>query len=203
MNAAMMIEIYGYIGSVLVVVSMLMSSIIKLRVINILGSVISGSYALIIGSFPLVLMNSCLIIINVYNLYKLLKAEQKYDLIDSEADDAFIGYFVSHYKEDIQKYFPNFAFENSDINKAYIVCCEGNPSNILLGKDNGNGVLDVILDYSTPFYRDCSAGKYLYAALPSKGVKVLQFAQNSSKEHEDYLTKMGFKKENGVFQKNL
>ncbi|MBQ5660658.1 MAG: YgjV family protein [Lachnospiraceae bacterium] len=203
MNAAMMIEIYGYIGSVLVVVSMLMSSIIKLRVINILGSVISGSYALIIGSFPLVLMNSCLIIINVYNLYKLLKAEQKYDLVDSEVNDAFIGYFVSHYKEDIQKYFPNFAFENSDINKAYIVFCEGNPSNILLGKDNGNGVLDVILDYSTPVYRDCSAGKYLYAALPSKGVKVLQFAQNSSKEHEDYLTKMGFKKENGVFQKNL
>ena len=203
MNAAMMIEIYGYIGSVLVVVSMLMSSIIKLRVINILGSLISGSYALIIGSFPLVLMNSCLIIINVYNLYKLLKAEQKYDLVDSEVNDAFIGYFVSHYKDDSQKYFPNFVFENSGIHKAYIVCCEGNPSNILLGKDNGNGVRDGILDYSTPVYRDCSAGKYLYAALPSKGVKVLQFAQNSSKEHEDYLTKMGFKKENGVFQKNL
>ena len=202
MDTAMMIEIYGYIGSVLVVVSMLMSSIIKLRVINILGSVISGSYALIIGSFPLVLMNSCLIIINVYNLYKLLKAEQKYDLVDSEANDAFIGYFVSHYKEDIQKYFPGFTMDNA-ADKAFIVCCEGNPSNILLGKDNGNGVLDVILDYSTPVYRDCSAGKYLYAALPSKGVKVLQFAQNSSKEHEDYLTKMGFKKENGVFQKNL
>ena len=202
MNAAMMIEIYGYIGSVLVVVSMLMSSIIKLRVINILGSVISGSYALIIGSFPLVLMNSCLIIINVYNLYKLLKAEQKYDLVDSEANDAFVGYFLAHYKDDIQKYFPGFTMDNA-ADKAFIVCCEGNPSNILLGKDNGNGVLDVILDYSTPVYRDCSAGKYLYAALPSKGVKVLQFAQNSSKEHEDYLTKMGFKKENGVFQKNL
>ena len=202
MDTAMMIEIYGYIGSVLVVVSMLMSSIIKLRVINILGSVISGSYALIIGSFPLVLMNSCLIIINVYNLYKLLKAEQKYDLVDSEANDAFVGYFLAHYKDDIQKYFPGFTMDNA-ADKAFIVCCEGNPSNILLGKDNGNGVLDVILDYSTPVYRDCSAGKYLYAALPSKGVKVLQFAQNSSKEHEDYLTKMGFKKENGVFQKNL
>lgn len=202
MDTAMMIEIYGYIGSVLVVVSMLMSSIIKLRVINILGSVISGSYALIIGSFPLVLMNSCLIIINVYNLYKLLKAEQKYDLVDSEANDAFVGYFLAHYKDDIQKYFPGFTMDNA-ADKAFIVCCEGNPSNILLGKDNGNGVLDVILDYSTPVYRDCSAGKYLYAALPSKGVKVLQFAQNASKEHEDYLTKMGFKKENGVFQKNL
>ena len=202
MDTAMMIEIYGYIGSVLVVVSMLMSSIIKLRVINILGSVISGSYALIIGSFPLVLMNSCLIIINVYNLYKLLKAEQKYDLVDSEANDAFVGYFLAHYKDDIQKYFPGFTMDNA-ADKAFIVCCEGNPSNILLGKDNGNGVFEVILDYSTPVYRDCSAGKYLYAALPSKGVKKLQFAQNASKEHEDYLTKMGFKKENGVFQKNL
>ncbi len=203
MDTAMMIEIYGYIGSVLVVVSMLMSSIIKLRVINILGSVISGSYALIIGSFPLVLMNSCLIIINVYNLYKLLKAEQKYDLIDSEADDAFVGYFVAHYKDDIQKYFPSFTMDNSAADKAFIVCCEGNPSNILLGKDNGNGVFEVVLDYSTPVYRDCSAGKYLYAALPSKGVKKLQFAQSASKEHEDYLTKMGFTKENGVYLKNL
>ena len=202
MDTAMMIEIYGYIGSVLVVVSMLMSSIIKLRVINILGSVISGSYALIIGSFPLVLMNSCLIIINVYNLYKLLKAEQKYDLVDSEANDAFVGYFLAHYKDDIQKYFPGFTMDDS-VNKAFIVCCEGNPSNILLGKDNGNGVFEVILDYSTPVYRDCSAGKYLYAVLPSQGVKKLQFAQKASKEHEDYLTKMGFTKENGVYQKNL
>ncbi len=76
MNTAMLIEIFGYIGSVLVVVSMLMSSVVKLRVINTIGSIISGTYALIIGSFPLALMNICLIIINVYNLRKLLLNEQ-------------------------------------------------------------------------------------------------------------------------------
>ena len=73
MDTAMLIEIFGYIGSALVVISMLMSSIVKLRVINILGSIISGTYAIICGAFPLVLMNACLIVINVYNLYKLLK----------------------------------------------------------------------------------------------------------------------------------
>ena len=61
-----MIELFGYLGSTLVVCSMLMASVVKLRVINMIGSVISGIYALIIGSFPLALMNFCLIIINFY-----------------------------------------------------------------------------------------------------------------------------------------
>ena len=66
------IELFGYLGSTLVVVSMLMASVVKLRVINTAGSVISATYALIIGSYRLVLMNTCLIVINVYNLYKLM-----------------------------------------------------------------------------------------------------------------------------------
>ena len=66
MDMGLYIELFGYLGSFLVVVSMLMSSVIKLRIINIIGSTISGTYALIIGSFPLALMNICLIIINAY-----------------------------------------------------------------------------------------------------------------------------------------
>lgn len=77
MNTAMFIEIFGYTGSILVVISMLMSSVVKLRLINTIGSVISGTYAVIRGAFPLVLMNACLIIINVYNLYKLLKTDKE------------------------------------------------------------------------------------------------------------------------------
>ncbi len=75
MNTEMLIELFGYLGSVMVVVSMLMSSVVKLRVINTIGSVISGTYALIIGSFPLALMNICLVVINLYNLRKLRKTE--------------------------------------------------------------------------------------------------------------------------------
>ena len=48
MDTSMIIEIAGYIGSVLVVVSMLMSSIVKLRIINTTGSSISAIYALYI-----------------------------------------------------------------------------------------------------------------------------------------------------------
>ena len=84
MNLSICIELFGYLGSCLVVISMLMSSVMKLRIINITGSTISGIYALIIGSFPLVLMNTCLIIINVYNILKLKDESRRYDAVKSD-----------------------------------------------------------------------------------------------------------------------
>lgn len=38
MNTSMLIEMLGYLGSLLVVVSMLMSSVVKLRLVNTVGS---------------------------------------------------------------------------------------------------------------------------------------------------------------------
>ena len=48
MDTKLLIELFGYLGSALVVVSMLMSSVVRLRVINTIGSVIFAIYALII-----------------------------------------------------------------------------------------------------------------------------------------------------------
>ena len=74
----MIIELIGYFGSLLVVVSMLMTSVIKLRIINTVGSLIFTVYALIIKSYPTALMNFSLVLINVYNLYRLLKVQKDY-----------------------------------------------------------------------------------------------------------------------------
>ena len=202
MDTAMLIEIFGYIGSALVVISMLMSSIVKLRVINIIGSVISGTYAIICGAFPLVLMNGCLIVINVYNLYKLFKTEQKYDMFEGKADDSFVQFFLNGNKEDIKTFFPEFK-GSSDAQYAYTVCCEGAPAGILLGTKKENGVFEVVIDYTTPAYRDCSVGKFLYGQLPNCGINTLVSGQKADAAHVSYLEKMGFKKENGSYVKKL
>ena len=77
-----MIELIGYLGSALVVASMLMSSVVKLRVINTIGSGIFAAYALMIHSYPTALMNACLVGINLYNLAKLTRKERSYDLVE-------------------------------------------------------------------------------------------------------------------------
>ncbi len=64
------LEIFGYIGTALVIISMMMKSINKLRIFNISGAVISMIYSALVSAWPIVVMNACLIAINSYQLFK-------------------------------------------------------------------------------------------------------------------------------------
>ncbi len=199
MNESMWIEMFGYLGSAMVVVSMLMSSVIKLRVINTLGSVISGTYALIIGSFPLALMNICLVVINVYNLRKLLVTKQEYHLLKCGTADATVRFFLDQYRSDIRQYFeePDPA---GDV--AYLIFCNTVPAGILLAQAGEGGSLLVAMEYTTPAYRDCSIGKFLYSVLPGEGISSLEVA-GCTDAHRSYLEKMGYAQKDGHYIKTL
>ena len=47
-----------------------MTNVNKLRLFNISGSVISAIYAAICGTWPIVLMNVCLVFINLFHLIR-------------------------------------------------------------------------------------------------------------------------------------
>lgn len=202
MDTHMLVELIGYAGSALVLVSFLMSSVVKLRVINMIGSIVFGTYAVMIHSYPTAIMQLCLIIINVYYLVQLKRDNRHFDLIDGKKDDAFLNYMLDYYKEDIRMYFPNVEKEKDNADIAYIVCCDAVPAGVLMGENKGSGTVEIILDYSTPTYRDCSVGKYLYARLPEQGIHNLVFDGKAGK-HEPYLRKMGFVKENEDYVKRM
>jgi len=203
MPSSTYIELFGYLGSILVVVSMLMSSVIKLRIFNTIGSIISCTYALIIGSLPLGLMNFCLIIINIYNLYKLRKTEKNYDIVKSVSNDALIKYILDKHRKDIINYFPGFNFENNDDNTSFVILCGGRFAGLLIAEEKENNILNILLDYTSPEYRDCSVARYLYQKLPSFNIDKLSFSQPMTNKHEQYLQKMGYKKTEDVYLKNL
>lgn len=204
MNTALLIEIFGYIGCVFVVVSMLMTSVVKLRIINTVGSSISAVYAMIGHSYPLALVNASLVVINIYNLAKIMKADNNnnYELIHGKTEDSFLAYFIQHYGKDIRNYFPDKVLDPALADVAYTVCCEGIPAGILLGKKEANGVLSINVDYTTPVYRDCSVGGFLYSRLKEDGFRKLVCSE-MREGHRSYLKKMGFKEENGVYVKEL
>lgn len=206
MGARFWVEAFGYLGSALVVVSMLMSSVVRLRIINMIGSIIFAIYALIIKSYPTAVMNFFLVGINIYHLVRLKGSRNHYDIIELADVEGFLTYFLNYYKEDIKKYFPKWDGKAS-ADAAYLVCCDSAPAGLLMGtaaKGSGKDLktLDIILDYSTPTYRDCSVGAFLYESLPKYGVKKLIY-HGDTPEHVAYAEKMGFKKEDGAFVKVL
>jgi hypothetical protein len=70
------LEIFGYIGSGLILLSMMMTSVEKLRWFNISGSVISMIYGAIMGTWPVVFLNVGTISINVVQIIRLHRKKE-------------------------------------------------------------------------------------------------------------------------------
>lgn len=64
-------EVFGYIGTALILISMMMTSVVKLRIINMSGSLISMIYATVCNTWPVVLLNLGLLIINGVQLLRV------------------------------------------------------------------------------------------------------------------------------------
>ena len=207
MNIHTIIELVGYTGSLLVIISMLMTSITKLRVVNSLGFVIFAAYALIIHSYPTAAMQVCLLVINMVGLYNLSKNKKQYTITELKNGDSYISFFVDSHKSDMEKFFPQInAFSASsvsdDMAKIYLVCVASSTAGIMFARKISEGVLEVDIDYTTPEYRDCSVGKYLFQYLGENGIKKM-IAKTDVAEHSAYLKKMGFEKQNDSFVKEF
>lgn len=65
------VEWIGYAASIAIVCSLLMSSIVKLRVINMVGALLFVWYGFLVKAYPVVISNVLIICINLYYLYQL------------------------------------------------------------------------------------------------------------------------------------
>ena len=201
MNTQMIIEAVGYIGSLLVLVSFLMTSVVKLRIVNTIGSVIFMIYALIIRSYPTAVMNFCLVLINLRFLLKMRDTNREYDLVEVKANDEYLKYLLGHYEEDIKKCFPGIVLNVKESDAAYIVSHDGKPVGITLVRGN-EADLEFLLDYSVPEYRDLSIGTYLLGQLKEKGIRKVIY-RGPTENHLSYLNGMGFKEEEDHYARTL
>lgn len=201
MDFKMFMELVGYFASFLVLVSLLMSSVVKLRIINSIGSAIYVVYALVIHSYPTALMNLGLVIINLYYLIRIRKQRVGFHLVEGALSESGTRNFLSVHESDIRLFFPNFDFDAQDA-AAHFVYVGSEPVGLMVAQKTQDGTLEIRLDYTTQQYRDCSVGTFLYQELAKNGIRRL-CAHADTPKHAQYLTKMGFAEENGTFVKNL
>ena len=63
-------EIFGYIGTVLILSSFLVENIFRLRTINTIGSIFWIIYGVGISAGPTIVVNSCVIVIHLTWFYR-------------------------------------------------------------------------------------------------------------------------------------
>ena len=198
------VEIIGYAGTVLVLFSMMMTSIVKLRAWAIVGCFVSTVYAILGSAWPVVFLNVGLIVIHVINLRKLYQTKVMFDVVAYNPDDAGLKRFIKYHRDDIQYCFPGFTFEIKENTDAHIVFADNEAVGVLLGTRNGSK-FHIELDYATPKYRDCSVAENLYAHLKTEGIDTLTVDRTPTdkNQYKQYLTKMGFENREGLQVKTL
>ena len=68
MDTVNMIEMLGYMASGFVALSLMMRSLKKLRIINLVGSLMFTVYGFTIGAYPVAVLNAFIVLVNLYYL---------------------------------------------------------------------------------------------------------------------------------------
>lgn len=194
MSEAWLLELVGYVASALVAISLMMSSIVRLRVVNLLGAATFAVYGLLIDAYPVAVVNVFIVFINLYYLRGMLRTEEFFRLLEVRPDSDYLRYFLSFYAKEIRRFFPEFSPPAAERQVSLFVLRDLVPAGLLLGEVQGS-TLRVRLDFVIPQYRDFKIARYLFVEqarfFRARGITEV-VSPPGTKEHSAYLRKMGF-----------
>jgi GNAT superfamily N-acetyltransferase len=196
----LILEIIGYVASVLVAVSLMMSSILRLRVINLAGAVVFTVYGLLITAYPVAVVNAFIVLVNIYYLQQYFRSRAFFKLLEVRADSDYLRYFLSFHADDIQRFIPGFAPAPADHHLILFVLRDLVPAGLFIAEQRDEHTLEVKLDFVIPQYRDMKVGRYLFeeqaAFFRNRGIARV-VSPPGSVAHAAYLEKMGFEPASG------
>lgn len=187
-------ELIGYIASVLVLISLMMSGIIKLRVINLIGAVFFTVYGVMINAYPVALVNATICCVNAYYLYDIFRTQEYFRILEVMHDSEYLQYFLDFHGSEIKKYLPHFNFNLTADTTVFFILRNSIPAGLICAEKKGKDSLFVNLDFVIPGYRDLKIAKYVYNNIFNiKKVNKL-YSNSGNSKHDGYLQKMGFVK---------
>ena len=189
------LTLLGYFASIIVATGMMMSSLRTLRWVNLLGAITFSTYGYLIGALPVGILNSFIVSIDVYYLITIYSKKEYFKTLPIRGDNLYLLQFLDYYKNDIQKFFPDFYYKPKLNKFSFFILRNMAVAGIVLAREYEPEILKISLDYTIPQYRDFKVGKFIYDIHIQKfidaGYKIL-IAFPSSKKQKKYFSKMGF-----------
>lgn len=199
------IEWFGYAASVVVAISLTMSSIVKLRWLNLTGALMFSSYGFIIGALPVGFLNLFIVVINIVYLVRMYRERDDFRIMRWSGDNEYLAHFLDFHRADIERFFPKLDISNLDGRHVFFLVKNAAPIGLLLGHQPEDGSFLIELDYVGPQYRDFKMGSFLYEKndfFRRQGYSTLK-AMASGGDHDAYLARMGFSRQGDLFVKTL
>ena len=188
-------ELIGYAGSILVAVSLMMSSLVKLRWINLAGALIFAVYGWFVGAFPVLAVNGFIVLVNVFYLRRMSRIQDYFSLMQiRRLDNKYLETFLTFHRADISRFFPDFSLEDLRNPRMTFILRNVNPAGLVIYEEDGQEVR-IHLDYVLPSYRDLRCVRFFMDEMApiwrERGIKKM-LSPAAGATHRDYLKRLGF-----------
>ena len=195
------VELIGYLGSILVAISLTMRSLLRLRIINLIGALFFTFYGILLGAYPVAFLNGLIVLIDLYYLFQMWRQKDFFTFLEVLPKSKYMQAFVDFYKDDILEIIPTYTHNPDDDLLCFFILRNMMPAGLFVAKIQGEEA-HIQLDYVIPNYRDFQVARFIFeenaAFFLQRGIRRF-VSDGGSPIHRTYLEKMGFVNKGDVY----
>jgi hypothetical protein len=199
------LEMIGYMGSVLVAISLMMRSLARLRMINSAGCVVFVIYGILIQAYPVAILNAFIVCINAFYLIRMFRQKDYLQLLEISHDSAYLGRLLDFYKDEVKEIYPDYIHNAESAHPTWLVLRNMVPAGVFIVERSG-AQAKILLDYVIPTYRDFRVARFFYhekaGYFHGQGIDSFVSAPGRPR-HAKYLERMGFRHEEAMYVLDL
>lgn len=188
------VELIGYLGSILVAISLMMRSLLRLRIINLIGALFFTIYGVLLGAYPVAFLNGLIVCIDLYYLIQMWRQKDFFTFLEVLPNSKYMRAFIEFYRDDILEIIPSYTHQTDDDLICFFILRNMMPAGLFVAKVQGEEA-HIQLDYVIPNYRDFKVALFIFeenaAFFLERGIRRF-VSEGGSPIHQTYLEKMEF-----------
>jgi len=192
------IEWLGHGASILVLISLSMSSLEKLRWFNLAGATGFALYGWLLGIVPVLTVNVAIAGINIFYLFRMYRQRDYFEILVMRPKGKYLVSFLEFYAKDIKKWYPSFSGVLAENSVVILTLRNMAVAGVFAATPDENGELQITLDYVVPQHADRRVGRHLYQECVSwfreRGIHRLTIDQSKIR-NSSYFRAMGFREQ--------
>ena len=197
------IELIGYLGSILVAVSLMMRSLLRLRLINLVGALFFTMYGALLGAYPVAVLNGLIVCIDLYYLFQMWRQKDFFTFLEVSPKSEYLRAFTTFYKADIAEIIPNYTHQTEPEESllCFFILRNMVPAGLFITTVQAEEA-HIELDYVIPNYRDFQVARFIFednaAFFTQRGIR--RFVSEAGSDfHRTYLERMEFVKSGDIY----
>ena len=163
------LDLFGWCGSALLIVSLLQTRVLRFRMLNLAASLSLVLFNTLVEVWPMVGMNLATSAINLWFIARMLRERHDdtvFHVLQVGTADAYLRHFLAIHADDIARHQPGFDAAGLVADDLAFQVEKGDETvGVVVIRREGD-VARVLLDYVTPRYRDFSPGEFVWNRAP-------------------------------------